>query len=453
MNDPVFVISPQARLAEVTRELDQLQGEVSAWLSTWANRDRAGLFQSQRQVLARLFASAHDQLRTRLAPEQWPDTPDERRLHGLRTARDQVWLRRLLGYYRDKYAQRETAAELLSAADEVVWSCYAPALIEAEDLALPLDHRPPPLAYLHHEVSPAAVLPHMVPGAVRTHDPKLSAFIQTLPIPLLILPDLNQRAPWWLVLIGHEVGHHLHYALAPKGALIPAFENAVRTAVRDLGLPDVYLWGDWSMELFADVVSVHLMGPEAVSAVACFELADPRALDQHKARYPAPLLRVALLGACWKHFSGDDRPLLGSPWSDLLAGLANASPTYAAVDQIASALCGDLPGLGVSISELCGRNPADFLPGGRVDDRAAWLLGDGAPSQWQALDDAALFAAAGFRAWRELQNEPAARLKHLAERILQTLNRCGPPGVRDDRPIPALDVPDALAFFADQVPS
>lgn len=448
MGYPVFMASASARLFEVRREISDFDARVQVWLRDWADSDKRGLFHSQRTALQTLLVDALQELTRRCEPGRRP--ADEAALlgHAVQLESLRLWLRRVYRYYRDKVDQRAEAGACLAGADEVMWSCYAPSLFEAETYGLPLTRRPPPLAYLHDHLSPAAILPNMVPGSVRTYDRTLAAFIETLPIPLLCLPESNRRAPWWLVFVGHEVGHHLQYALAPDAALIGGFREAIKDVVRDKSAVEPYRWGEWSMELFADMVSVHLMGPEAVSAVAHFELANAGALTEHRERYPAPLWRVALLCAFWRCFSGDDRVLLPKVWAEAVQAL----PEIALFDAVAEIACGALPGLGVSFADLCGRSASDFLPGGGVDQRAAFLLGDQTIGRYASLNDAALFAAAGYRALSSLAGENVAGRKRLATRLLGVLQKCGPDGTRAAGPAETLTIPDPLTYFADLEP-
>lgn len=448
MGDPVFVASAQSRLHEVQREIVDFDKRVQGWLRDWADSDTRGLFHSQRSALQKLLVDALQELSRRCDADQRPVADTALFFHAVQLESLRLWLRRLYRYYRDKVDQRAEAGACLAAADEVVWSCFAPSMLEAETCGLTITRRPPPLAYLHDHLSPAAILPFHVPESVRTYDRKLAEYIATLPIPLVCLPESNRRAPWWLVFIGHEIGHHLQYALAPDAALMAGFRDAIKAVVA--GKSDVapYRWGEWSAELFADMVSVHLMGPEAVSAVAHFDLAHAGTVMKHRDRYPAPLWRVGLLCAFWRCFSGDDRNLLPAPWAEAVAAL----PERELFEAVAESACGTLPGLGVSFADLCGRRAQDFLPGGLVDSRAAFLRSDGVIGKYASFNDAALFAAAGYRAQAALAGDDVAGRKRLATRLLAVLQNCGPDGTRAGAPVDAAEIPDPLAYFADLEP-
>ena len=46
--------------------------------------------------------------------------------------------------------------------------------------------------------------------------PFMQTFLAGLPIPTVGLSEGCGQAPWWLIYIGHEVGHHLQHDLAAK---------------------------------------------------------------------------------------------------------------------------------------------------------------------------------------------------------------------------------------------
>src|SRR5262249_48257089 len=154
-------------------------------------------------------------------------------------------------------------SSLLRAADEVVWSCYRQVFARAEHRQPELKgkRRPAPLAFIEPEYSPAALesdkqLRTQVPLEVELRS--LDDFLQTLPIPLLRLPPWSVGAPWWLVYVGHEVGHHVQHDLD----LIGGFRQGMEAAARALHLPkdEVTLWGNWGEEIFADVFSLMILG-------------------------------------------------------------------------------------------------------------------------------------------------------------------------------------------------
>ena len=80
------------------------------------------------------------------------------------------------------------------------------------------------LPYIEPEYSPMAIPrddppPDLAPEA----DSVLAAFLGKLPVPLISLPPLCVTDPWWLILVAHEVGHHLQFDLCGGWTLVGTF--------------------------------------------------------------------------------------------------------------------------------------------------------------------------------------------------------------------------------------
>src|SRR5262249_36518575 len=179
-------------------------------------------------------------------------------------------------YYRERLEQRDEPARrrALAAADHVVWSCFT-GLGGTDPSAVPLP-------YFDPITSPIAMPRAAVPQGLRPVDRMLASLLAELPLPLVALPSALLDAPWWLVLLAHEVGHHLQYDLEPRQALVGKTGDAIAAAAGDAA----NRWLPWRFELFADACSVIAIGPVAVHAIAELEWGSLDAMGAHRAAYP-----------------------------------------------------------------------------------------------------------------------------------------------------------------------
>jgi hypothetical protein len=213
-----------------------------------------------------------------------------------------AWVQRLWVYFRDKLDQRDgdtpstrRSREVLEAADDIIWSCYAP----------PFRYQKRPL----HSAPLAYIAPLAMANAATREDAPdelesdvdatfLNACLEQLPMPLIGLPPSFVDNPWWLVLVAHETGHHVQNDLTPGGAeLIKDFAALLQNAVKTSGVPnaDATAWFSRGKEVFADIYSVLCVGPAAIQALAEMILSLPETMLASAPRYPAPLVRLRLL--------------------------------------------------------------------------------------------------------------------------------------------------------------
>ena len=97
--------------------------------------------------------------------------------------------------------------DALRAADELIWSCLQVASLVTET-PLPL-----PLPYPDAAFSPSATPRIKPPPTLPARDRVLDDMLRILPVPMIALPYGIVEEPWWLVLVAHEVGHHVQYDL------------------------------------------------------------------------------------------------------------------------------------------------------------------------------------------------------------------------------------------------
>jgi hypothetical protein len=427
------------RRAATQRELEGLHAAIAGWLAVRRARDvdergrRLGRYDSQLRALETVLLDAANALLAGAGAldESQPTTTFYAACRHYERA--VTWLRRLWEYFSLKFDQRDDAAQLgplLRAAEEVVWSCYQQPFAVAGDKR----QAPPPLAYVDPEYSPAAVRAHSVPLLLR-QDAELSflePFLQSLPIALIRLPATCIGAPWRLIHVAHEVGHHVESELGLIGSVRQRLESAARAA--NLSEDRVKTWGSWSEEIFADMFSLTMMGQWVVWALAEEEWGPPEQMVRPKSGYPPPVIRLALVDRA----AGE----LGLPTADLLPpgpsleSIAACHPRtmsdMAVVDAAVSSVLSPLPELGLPLKEVCGMNPSLFAePDGTVA-RWARVLQTSAPVNIQpGLAAPRQVVSAAFAAWTEARDGDTAAL---ADRITATIRQSGPPGTRAGAP-------------------
>jgi hypothetical protein len=305
----------RARIDQTARALLCLQREIRAWIDAWVVRDQQRQYQTQltslRVVLDRAFTWLENQLNG-LDGASGIGTV-YRKCRGLDSGL--MVVHRVWAYYRDKFDQRKDPLfqSVLTAADEIVWSCYAQ--------AFPGHPNPPapsvPLPFLSPEATPLARPRSESPFLGSRHDPQtrtrgatpaewrdtdddlIRAFrdiLSKMPIPIIALPYSCVQAPWELILLAHEVGHHVQFDLAPrKGPVEKGQVEKFQTWLgNELGSP----WDKRADEVFADVFSLYSVGAWGVWALAALEVSDPISMLRptgQKGEYPPPLVRLAFL--------------------------------------------------------------------------------------------------------------------------------------------------------------
>jgi hypothetical protein len=318
------------------------------------------------------------------------------------------FVRRVLTYYQGKLDQRNDTSlcGVLRAADEVVWSCWAEPFRNASYADPAVTMRPAPLPYIESQYSPAAVPREDPPLDLRAErdDSVLVKYLDRLPIPLIALPPVCADDPWWLAYVGHEVGHHLQHDLADGWALIKAFREVVETAGRATKTNPSQWKTAWSEEIFADICSVHAMGPAAVYGIVQLELDDADTMLRGKDRYPPPLVRLGIMAAVAGRLGLDVSSALepagldGEP-----AGLDGVIlPQAAAIAALTEAALADPLCDRGPFEDLLGWDAGTFAPEGTV-----WALREGLRNRVPLrvrpeVKTARLLTAAAVAAWEEI---------------------------------------------------
>jgi hypothetical protein len=369
-----------------------------------------------------------------------------------------VWLRRVWQFYADKLDQRRWTMPavdraLLQSADEVVWGCYQPVFKHLGSAAAA--RRPPaPIAFIASEYSPAALEAHKPVPLDLQLDAEIEgvdALLRRLPAPLLRLPQWYCNSPWWLVHIGHEVGHYVQHDLK----LMKSVGEKLRAAAMAAGSTEASAqrWERWSDEVFADAFAVHTMGPWSLLAIAEVEWAERDRMLTSSARYPPPAVRLALMRQV-------ARDLELEVTADLLPGDLDAvlaSDTAAvrddmnAVPAISLCLVGSIDARDRTLAELCSFKPGEFSANGTIARWAETLAHENKPfpPSDRSAQTPRLIAAGALRAWCDLaqQSDPSRRARAaqtIARRTLEVLPGSGPPGTREaqrhEAPLPGSEL-------------
>lgn len=286
----------RARIAESLDELRALDAEIAAWHARWDASYAIGKHRTQLDLLAGLTRGLIDILIG--STSKIDITGDAGTVYAeCRQANERLhYVRKFWRYNADKFDQRagpenDPLAQTLRAADEVIWSCWKTAV---KNLGTPTGFRvPAPLAYLSPQFAAATTRRTDYPPDLRPdlHE-VFGRHVRQLPIPVIALPPVCQRRPWWLVVAAHEVGHHIQWAL-------PGIEDRTKdaiTAAADASL--AARWRNWHSELFADASAVLLTGPAAIWAITELETRPAAAPGTPlNSRYPPPQVRLAVVRA------------------------------------------------------------------------------------------------------------------------------------------------------------
>lgn len=436
-----------ARRQESEFGLARLHDEVAEWLAHRRNADARSQYASQLRAIESFIEGALDGLQASLlgvdAGGPLVEVYSQCRAFDQRAA----WLRRVWQFFREKFDQRDDPelGAVLAAADEVVWSCYRQVVDRATLAGLALDG-PPPLPYIESYLSPEAFPAELVPAGLKTEvDLEFAReHLNRLPIPVVRLQTTCVSAPWWLVYIGHEVGHHVQYGLLAEMGLVGGFRTAVETAVSQAGgsPEDTERWGRWSREVFADVCSVLFMGPWAVWAIAELELGRPEVMVRRRGTYPSPAVRLLLLTRVADRLGLDAQPgLRGLDLDALLAGDPAAAADAGFVAAVVDTALAPPAQLPRTLAQLTGFGPAPFGPEGAVAQWRDILRAAGEPLAERSLVMPRVLTCASLAAWADVAPAPENR-EAFADRVVELIRHSGPEGTR----AAAAEGPDSRAL-------
>lgn len=449
------------RVEESLRRLDGQRAEICEWSKHWYSRDQRGQFHTQLTSLESTLVGALDRL-SALAAKLAPRSVAEAHEACRGFDHEVLTVRRLWRWFADKFDQRETVRQerILSAADEVVWSIYAGVMRAAHHGQVP---HAAPLAYLDDLSTPEAVPRDDPPPGLRpdNYDAGLQLMLRKLPIPVVGLPTSIRNEPWWLALLGHEVGHHLQYDLLPCQALVESVGVAVASAAGGGEAGDY--WRSWSREIFADLAGLVTLGPASLVALLPFELGtETYMFNRERGSYPAPAVRLALIRAMAQNLG-----LTVGDFDDETAQASHTAPKspgpreyLAAVRAAVDADLALIPGIAQTLTaysvagqrtmvDLSAFSARNFAPGGSVSSLAR-LLRKGEGAIRPGLSRARTLVSAGVVAWQQVgaANSPDDRskaLQVLADTLTAHIIASAEPGTRAAREGGAVTVDAELA--------
>lgn len=427
-----------ARIDESRQELDQLADEISAWSSRRRERDSNRQYGSQLTALEQVTTVAIKGIREQLDDLDAGLSTGE--VYEICRSNDRraLFVHRFWGYFREKWDQRDDSRfdALLQAADEVVWSCYVTPFRTAG-----VERGPAPLAYVQPEYSPHAVVRSRPPQELRTIDDLLELALSELPVPVIAIPPVCVRRPWWLVLLAHEIGHHVEFDL--NDGLPRSLKQVIDGVASDEGL-EADPWLTWSHELFADAYGAFQMGGAHLWALGELERGPDAAMLDPKPAYPPPLLRHAFIAELLR---GAGLPLseaLPTRLTDPREALARLLPDGAgkalqclmrALTPLARAFVGRPLQGRATLPELCGWDGSALSANGDVGWWRGELTGIREPVPEQAADVPRLLTAASVGAAAEILDDEDPerrdeRIASLRDRLLIVLPQCREPGTR-----------------------
>ncbi len=438
----------RVRRDQTLTELIKLKANLTAWLDAQdaGDRDEAGNYlgfqKSRIAALRQVFVGAADVLEARIAAIDIRDTLKPGDVYKACREFDQavVWLYRIFMYYREKFDQRtdkEIVGPLLQAADEMVWSCYREVykqLPKPSQGGPNVVQKPPPLPYIAPDYSPA------VWDASREGTAGLSAgmviqgldeFINNMPVPLLRLPPWCVGAPWWLIFVGHEIGHVIQSNLS----LTKSFRDLVGEAAVKNGFTGEYLkrWGAWSEEIFADLVSVLLLGNSAGDALVEIEWSGDTEMVVRREKYPPRAARLSLLDAILRDMSLGGLRASGEL---RLVELGEANPEIKQITgtlkMVRSAYPGTwMGGLG-SLPALCNQDGMRQAYQAGLPGQWARTLAKAAVSPNRDLRLPRILIAGAYVAWQTISSAETDRAKRQAaleilnKNVVATMRKSGP---------------------------
>jgi hypothetical protein len=429
-----------ARIDQAYGELERLANEFDAWIAHRRNADQLQQYVSQLDALGSVVGGALETVRSGLGEISAEQPIRNAYTDCLRAERQVIWVRKLWGFFRDKWDQRDdpALAPVLAAADEIVWSCYA-----LPFRRLGLDPGPAPLPYIEADFSPRTTVRDQLPQSLRPADRSLREAIAELPLPVIGLPPLCVANPWWLVLAAHEVGHNVAADLGGEGSMTELADLLGSVCGDGAGSE----WCRWAEEVFADAYAAALVGSAHLWALVELEQGSDQMLLGRVPGYPPPLVRHTLNACLLRALGlGEEVAIPGLDAPLQLAALelseeerAKASYQLEPVPAIAEALASKELIAETDLAALSGWDPEKLSSNGI----AGWWQGKFAEQREigaeVALEAARLAAVGALGEWTRIATDPdrgrrEARSELLREEMLAVIVRCRPAEVRAPEP-------------------
>jgi hypothetical protein len=441
-------VSDRARLrvVEAREGVERLRDDFDEWCSVTTNAGHLGQYATQLTTLGNVLRPILTEVRRQLVDGTTGlsvgATYDLARSTDIRVA----FCHRLWRWFGDRFDQRvdPRLRDTLLAADEVVWSSW-----EQAHRSAGRPTGPAPLPAIDGSWVATATARVAPPADVRTpnDDELLRERASALPIPVIGLPAVVVRRPWWLVVAVHETGHHVHYEFAED--LVSTVAEALCQAAKAAGAEgeEAQEWANWSRELFADGFSAALAGPSVSWAIEELEIRADKDLLEPRDTYPPPVTRLSALQYMLKQVGvPPEETIITIPDADTGASAAHTrvrgfedriSPV---VDALFSIDVG-----GTTLSTLGANATA------RRQNAALWrdeLLKDEPLSPVRTLEAARECVSGAVWAWQRSPDADDAVVR-LRERVLAVLPECREDGVRAAPPVPQVD--DAVGDLLDVV--
>jgi hypothetical protein len=378
----------RARIEQTKYSYGRLNGQINTWFNFRKKADKLQQYSTQLNALSQNLQQNLSKLSKQLDGVSPQGTTSQ--VFQACYAYDQylLWVQRIWEYYRSRFDQRDDPIfhDVLAAADEIVWSCFHAMFPDPLPGAPPeAPNRPAPLPYIAPDYSPQALdrpAAELQAAAISTQfQQMLEAYLKKLPILTISLPPACAQFPWALVYLGHEVGHHVQReagAIDPFAALLQSAASRAPGVLPE-ELDDVSArWSGWGSEIFADVFSVLMLGPAAYWAMSELEIGDDiYMLTPRQGRYPAPLVRLALMRALLQQLGqkpdeyailGEQdltRPVDGPAENNFEIPLQNKAKIDRGVlpEAVKAILSEPVGALGL-LKQACQWDAAQFLPGG-----------------------------------------------------------------------------------------
>lgn len=363
-----------------------------------------------------------------------------------------AFVRRLWDFFREKWDQRDEGglSSFLAAADEVIWSCHRTAQVR-----LGRDDVPVPLAYVAPDFTARAIGRGNPPQTLRASDRLLEQTVGKLPLPLIALPYSCVSSPWWLVLVAHEVGHQVAFAIdeIEEG---PRISDFLVAAAREAGAsPQLeQRWRAWSHEIFADAFAAAMIGAGQLWALIELEQGSDEAMVRDLVMYPPPIVRHELIAQLLERMGlASAYALPAPPERVVLAELEVSGEAEAWIAELLEMV----PDI---VTALIETKVTEEVRLGELTDWDAALLGnrvgwwreqfrDGTASPQSELSAARLATVGALAAWAEIADEPCSatrreKVDELRSQVLSVVPASREEGYRDEAEEVVLDV-DGLA--------